>query len=386
MFKHKIKVLGILPILSLLLLIGFITPTKAAQFETGDDYTLEESEIVEENLYVSGETIEIAGVVDGDLIAGGDTVTITGTVTGDVYAGGTKVDISGNVYGSTFLAGQTIDVSGSIARNTYIGGMFSDISGNIGQDATIFATNSTVTGKISEDVRVFSSRSSITGEVKGEALIYSTSSSIDETQVDGEVYENLEVEGQKEIRPVSPRKYRNDLRGLFLGVNVFSTLIGFVSMYILGVVLIYLAPVKTLQIEEKVTGSIQEFLFSFLIGLAIFTVIPLPLIVLAFTLIGTPLAILISGILFFMAVFGTIWVESAIGHKILETSDKKDPKRLLSLLIGRGLTTVVNFIPIVRGLYKWILSMTAVGAIVRMKYDAYKGSKKKTKKSKSKKK
>jgi hypothetical protein len=87
-----------------------------------------------------------------------------------------------------------------------------------------------------------------------------------------------------------------------------------------------------------------------------------------------------------MAVFGTIWVESAIGHKILETSDKKDPKRLLSLLIGRGLTTVVNFIPIVRGLYKWILSMTAVGAIVRMKYDAYKGSKKKTKKSKSKKK
>jgi hypothetical protein len=80
--------------------------------------------------------------------------------------------------------------------------------------------------------------------------------------------------------------------------------------------------------------------------------------------------------------FGTIWVESAIGYKILSTVDKKDNKRLLSLLVGRGLSTVVNFIPIVRGLYKMILSTVAVGAIVRTKYDAFPNKGKKKKKSK----
>jgi hypothetical protein len=103
------------------------------------------------------------------------------------------------------------------------------------------------------------------------------------------------------------------------------------------------------------------------------------------TLIGAPLSILIASVLIFMASFGTIWVESAIGYKILSTTNHEDPKRLLSLLIGRGLTTVVNFIPIIRGLYKSILSMTAIGAIVRMKYDAYKERKPSKKVSKKKK-
>jgi cytoskeletal protein CcmA (bactofilin family) len=338
---------------------------------------------VEENLYISGGTVEISGVVDGDLIAGGNTVTITGTVTGDLYAAGSKVDISGNVYGSTFLTGQTVDVSGSIARNSYITSMFANISGNIGKDATIFASNSSITGKVTEDVRVFAGRSVISGSVKGEVLVYSGTSTVDEELVEGEIYENMEIEGKKMKNlenDIQPRRIGAWAGKAFFGINVFSILIGFVSMYIVGVVLIYLAPVKTLKIEEKVTDSLQEFLFSFLIGLGIFVIIPMPLIILSFTLIGTPLAILIIAVLLFASIFGTVWVESAIGQKILSTTDKKDPKRLLSLLIGRGLTTVVNFIPIVRGIYKWVLSMTAVGAIVRMKYDAYKEVKKGRKK------
>jgi hypothetical protein len=380
MIKHKLRILWLIPVFSLLLLLGCTRPSHAAQFKTGD-YTLEESQIVEENLYVNGETVDIAGVVDGDLIVGADSITVSGTVTGDLYAGGSKIEISGNVYGSTFLAGQTVDLSGSVARNSYIGAMFADISGSVGKDAIVFSSNSNVSGKITEDVRVFATRSLVSGTIKGEALIYSPSSTIDEELVSGEVYENV---GEEEnIQKVEvPMHTSTSLSGMFLGVNVFSTLIGFVSMYIVGVVLIYLAPVKTIQIEEKVIGSAQDFLFNLLVGLGITVLIPLPLIILTFTLIGAPLALLITAGLAFMAMFGKIWVESAIGQKILSTTDKDDPKRLLSLLIGRGLSTVANFIPIVRGLYRSILGMTAIGAIVRMKYDVFKNMKSSKKKSK----
>jgi predicted acyltransferase (DUF342 family) len=374
MFKKNLKVLGFIPILSILLLLGLYTPAKAAEFKT-ENYTLQQSEVVEDNVYVIGDTVEVAGVIDGDLFAISDITTVSGTITGDLYVSSSSVNLSGNVYGSTFLVGESVDVSGSVARNVFLMSMFSDISGSVGKDAAIFSVNSSVSGKVTEDLRIFANQSHISGVVNGEALIRANSSTVDKELIKGDIYEN--VGADKDIK--SGEKY---FKNIFQSINVLSILIGFIAMYIVGVVLIYLAPIKTLEIEKKVVSSTQEFLFSFLTGLIIFIVLPLPLILLSITIIGLPLAILIIGFLIFTTLFGTIWVESAIGYKILSTTDRKDPQRLLSLLIGRGLTTVVSFIPIVRGLYRFVLGLTATGAIVRMKYDVYKnrGKQKKSKK------
>ncbi len=381
MFKKKLKILAIIPILSILFLLGLSSPSRAATFKS-ESYALIESEIVEENLYINGETVQIDGVIDGDLLVCSETLTISGTVTGDLYSASSTVDISGNVYGSVFVAAQNIKLSGSVARNAFLGAAFSDVSGSIGKDLVVFAGNSIVSGKVTEDVKVFSSRSNISGTVKGEALVYSAYSKINESLVEGEIYENIETATQDTVNS-NTSFAKNIKKGVFnqmLSINIFSTLVSFVAMYIVGVILIYIAPVKTLQIEKKVIGSLQEFLFSFLIGLALVVVIPVPILILSITIIGAPLAILISGFLIFVLLFGTIWVESAIGYKILSTVDKKDKQRLLSLLVGRGLSTVVNFIPIVRSLYKMILSTVAVGAIVRTKYDAFQLKGKKSKK------
>jgi cytoskeletal protein CcmA (bactofilin family) len=383
MFKKKLKILVAVPLLSILLLLGLSRPSSAATFKN-ESYALTESEIVEENLYINGETVQIDGVIDGDLLVCSENLTISGTVTGDLYSASSIVDISGNIYGSVFVAAQNVKLSGSVARNAFIGSAFSDVSGSVGKDLIVFAGNTTVTGKVTEDIKVFSSRSNISGTVKGEALVYAAYSKINESLVEGEVYENIDTTTQETTTRTSSfgKSLRKSIFSQMVSINIFSTLLGFVSMYIVGVILIYLAPVKTLQIEKKIVTSLQEFLSSFLIGLAILAVIPVPIIILGITLIGTPLAILISGLLIFAMFFGTIWVESAIGYKILSTVDKTDNKRLLSLLVGRGLSTVVNFIPIVRGLYKMILSTVAVGAIVRTKYDAFQNKSKKKKKSK----
>jgi cytoskeletal protein CcmA (bactofilin family)/uncharacterized membrane protein YhaH (DUF805 family) len=398
MLKQKLKILGVLPILSILILIGFVTPTKAAQFINENTYTLEQTEIVEENIYIKSDIVDISGVVDSDLFIGASTVTVSGTVTGDLYIAANQIDITGNVYGSTYLAGRNIDIGGNIARNAVIVSLSADVSGNVGRDLTVYTGRSTITGRVTEDVRVFASTSTISGIVKGEAMVFADNTTINQELVEGEIYENIEVGEVSEALSdgFKINVYNWDMgkhlkRG-FMGINVLITLLSFVAMYIVGVVLIYLAPVKTLKIEKKVIGSTQEFLYSFLVGLGIVVLIPMPLFILLFSGIGTPLAILILGALFFIAIFGSLWVESAIGYRLLQKTDKKDPKRLLSLLVGRGITTVINFIPIVRGLYKTVLNMTAIGAVVRMKYDCYRSSKgtkresKKENKSKSKKK
>ncbi|MCD4756524.1 hypothetical protein K8R20_02835 [bacterium] len=391
MIKQKLRLLAILPILTALFLCGFITQSSAAQFETGD-YSLEQSEIIEENLYVSdAQSVTIDGVIDGDLFIGAEVVTISGTVTGDVYVGARSIDISGNIYGNTFLAAQYVDISGSVAQNTTIATMSSTITGTVGRDLLIFASDSKISGDVMEDVRVFVSSSIISGNIKGESMIFAASSTIDEDLMIGEVYENIgdgkegEIIEGEDILQISPKtdiNFMDSLKAKFV-----STVVGFIAMYIVGIVLIHLAPVKTLKIEKKVSGSASEFLYSFLVGLGITFFIPFPLLLLSFTVIGLPLAFVISAGLIFALIFGKLWVESAIGYKILESTNKKDNKRFLSLFIGRGLTSVINFIPVIGTLYKWVLSMVAVGAIARMKYDCLKGKKttKKVAKKKSKK-
>jgi hypothetical protein len=377
MFKNKSKILRVLPILTILLLLGFITPTKAAQFENTDTYTLEQTEVIEENLYINSEIVDISGVVDSDLFINANTLTLSGTVTGDLYVSANNVNLKGNIYGSTYLLGTNINIDGSIARNAFIAALSTDITGNIGKDLTVYTGRSNISGKVTEDVRVFAGNSTISGTVKGEALVFANESLINQELIEGEVYENIEVgEMTKAFKDgfdldINSFNIGRNLRKSLMGINVIVTLVSFVGMYIVGVVLIYLAPVKTLKIEEKIIGSTQEFLFSFLVGLGVTVLVPLPLLVLMFTGIGTPLAILITGALLFATFFGSLWVESAIGYKILLSADKKDPKRLLSLLVGRGITTVINFIPILRGLYKSILNMVAIGALIRMKYDCY---------------
>ena len=251
-------------------------------------------------------------------------------------------------------------------------GAITNVSGNIGKDLTVFSGTSIVSGPITEDVRVFANKSTISDYVKGEIVVYADSSNIDEELVTGEVYEHTDLNENINVDTQKTNIFNLNRNNTFSRINVFSILVSFVGMYIVGIVLIYLAPIKTLQIEKKVIGSTEDFLFSLLIGLGITVLVPLPLLMLSLTVVGIPLAVLICGVLLFMSIFGVVWVESAIGQKILSTTEKKDEKRLLSLLIGRGLTTVVKFIPVVGWGYRAVLSMTAIGAMVRMKYDAFK--------------
>ena len=108
MFNTKIKNILIGTILMLLFLI---TPTYAAKIETGDNYTLNKEEIIEDDLYVSGGNITISGIVDGDLLAAGENILIDGTVTGDIYSAGNSIKITGNVSGNTFVFASNATIS-----------------------------------------------------------------------------------------------------------------------------------------------------------------------------------------------------------------------------------------------------------------------------------
>jgi hypothetical protein len=369
----------LLPILGIVL-CGVLLPNtaNAAQIHTGD-YVLDRETVIEEDLYLSGENIVIRGVVDGDLFISGKTVTLDGTITGDTYIIGNTVNISGNIYGNVIAIGYTLNVNGTLGQNVYLTGMMTNIDATIGQDLFIASGTVKLSGTVGDDVRIAGGQITSDAQVSGDFLLSSESYNVMEQNIAGQLMANT-----KNIRIGSLLESSrfNITTADILGFNLGLALISFLGMYIVGLLLIYAAPVKTLQIEKKVITSFEEALKSFAIGLLVLFAVPLPLFLLTLTMVGAPLAFLIFGILIFLVVFGTLWVESAIGQKILVKANYKENNRYLSLFVGRLITTLVRLIPIVGGIYSLSLTFITVGAVVRVKYDALEASKRKGDKKK----
>lgn len=358
----------------LLLPLLYISPINAAKIEVGD-YTLDKESIVEDDLYISGDNIKINGVVDGDLIVFGNNVLVDGTVTGDIYLFGSTVSVSGNVYGNSILGGSTIKTNGTYGGNLMFLAMMSDINGSISKDILGFSGTTTIAGTVTDDVRVASGQINSTATVGGDFLVETENYTIDENDVTGQL-----VLGMHELWPESQEKKLDLSTNDFLGFNLGLSVVTFLGMYVVGVLIIMGAPVKTLKIEKKIIESWSEFLKSYAIGIVILFTIPLPLFFLVLTLVGVPLAFLITGILIFLSIFGVVWAESSIGQKILQLTKQKDNGRLISLLIGRLISSIIKLIPFINGIYTVSLIALTVGSVVRTKYESFMISRNSTKK------
>jgi hypothetical protein len=371
MFKIKNILISILFLFLLL-----VTPSYAAKIEVGD-YTLDKQSIVEDDLYVSGDSIVINGVVDGDLIAFGKNIQVDGSITGDIYLFGTDVIVSGSIYGVSVIGASTVDMSGTLRENVYVGSMMTNLDGTFEQDVMALSGTFKIDGSVGDDVRVAAGQVLSSASVGGDFLVGSDTYTLEENSIYGQV-----VVGTNELFRREHFEFsEDDLLGFKIGLSI----VNFVGMYIVGLILIFSAPVKTLEIEKRIISSKKELLKSYGIGFIILLGIPIPLLLLTVTGVGAPLALLIAAALIFLSTFGTLWAESAIGYKILKLTNQKDNGRIFSLLIGRGVSLIMKMIPGVGGIYSISLIFLTIGSIARMKYDAFNTSRRVSKEVKKKK-
>lgn len=367
----------LLLVVPLLVVFGLVLPNgvNAAEFKTGD-YTLEKEEILEDDLYVGGDTVIISGIVDGDALVSGNNITVDGTVTGDLYVAGNLVSVQGNVYGNVFAAGSNVTLEGTYGGNVLVGSAIANISADVSKDLMVGAWRVTLDGTVGDDVRVGSGELISEALVGGDFILSSDSHNVEEIDVTGE----LVIDEVDAVEIETPEIDTTILDNIFVGFSFVSAIIGFIGMYLVGAFLILAAPTKTYQFEKKINSSWEDALKSFAIGLLVLFGSGIPLFVLLITGVGTSLAVLIIGILFFLTTFGVVWAEIAIGGSILGLFDKKDDKKFLSLLVGRGVTVFVKFLPFLRLFYSVVLMSMTVGAVVRSKADLFREAKVKTKK------
>jgi hypothetical protein len=370
------KIFNILPITLSLFFLTLLLPStvNAAQFHF-KSYTLPPEEIVNEDIYVFGDNIKIDGVINGDLIAIGDVVQVNGTITGDVYLVGTKVDVTANIYGLLFTFSNNTTINGIITQNVYSFSSFLNFNADTEKDVFAFYLESNIKGSVGDDLRATGVRSNIDAIVRGDLVLLGNQSHNAEEKVTGTIYYNSTIENIARQQGVEIDRIFNVEKPKLKdewSVKTLMVFINFLSMAFVGFIIITLSPVKTIEIRKKVTDSTDDFLKSLALGIVIAILIPVPLFILFISVIGTPAAIFITGLLSFLLIFGRVWVETAFGKEILELFGVTEYRPFKSFLIGRVLSTIVSTIPVISAFYYTILSLVALGAVIRMKKGYYK--------------
>ncbi len=379
------KIFLTLPLLLLLATISLLSPTnvQAAQFEF-KSYTLPSDQTIYEDLYVVTDNIKIDGVVDGDVMLIGDTVQLNGTVTGDVYVLGRILDIDSKVYGNIFVFGNNTKIEGLVTDNTYVLSSFLDYQADTQKDMLAIFLDGILKGSVGDDLRAVSQKPNIGSTISGDLVLIGEGENLTDATVTGEIYDSERLNEIAKSQGVDFEETSTFGTRSIGGNKPVSLIINFLSFLLVGFILISITPVKTYKVQEKITSSTNEFLKSLAVGFAVAILLPVPLFILAISIIGTPAAILITGLLVFLMLFGRVWVETALGQEILSLLKVEGYRPFKSFLAGRVLTILVNIIPIVRIFYNSILSFVALGAVIRMKGDYYQLANKQAKEEKKK--
>ncbi len=353
--------------LSFALLLIPLIALKAADTKSGDSIYIAKDEIVSGNLYAAGKTITIDGVISGDLIAAAQTIIVNGQVEGDIIIAAQTINISGVVGGNIRAAGSSITLNSTVARNINL--FASDISiGNqsrIGWDALLMATNIQMRGNINGGLSGGASQLLLAGKVGKSVNVEISDSYLNqglivspETIINGDlnytsnkqaqISEQATVSGKTEMK--APKVKTDNLFADYFWKIIFQIL----ASFLVGLLLIF----PLTKLTQKILSSAKEKSLKTLIpGLIAILIIPPISILLAITIIGLPLALILLTawliIIYLAPIFSAILLGQFITKKIIK---KELPNNFWPLLVGIIIIFLLFSIPYIG----WIIKLFAI--------------------------
>jgi cytoskeletal protein CcmA (bactofilin family) len=302
---------------------------------------------VKGDVYCAGQNIIINGTVDGDVICAGQTIRVAGTVNGDVRVAGQSISVDGAITGSVSAFGQNITVS----ENTTIGRDFNGagqsvvVSGKVGRDMGFASNQANVTGHIGRNFNGYYENATIASgaTVAGNAIFESRSAAIANGAVSGET---------KRTTPVIDTEQR-----AAKGFDVIGRIFNLLALFTFALVLVLFVPG---HVRRATNVSMRQFWLSALLGFGITVGAPIVAIILAFTLIGIPLAgLLVLGWLGLLMLSIPVF-SYYIGRQLLRTN----PRNAVAVMaIGALVVLLVMNIPLLGGLVGFVGSVAGVGMV-----------------------
>ncbi len=340
----------------------------AQETKTGDSIYIPKDEIVSGNLYAAGNVITVDGNISGDLIAIAQMITVNGRVDGDIIAAGQNLTVNGEVGGNIRVAGTTITLNGPVVRN--VNALGSNIvlgsTSKIGWDVYAAGINLESRGDIEGGLSGHVSKALISGKVAKNINLTLADDKLDEglvispeAVIGGDIiYTSTKQASISEkaslggvLKQIVPEKNKNNN---FMTFGIWSKLYSIFAALAMGLILITLLKKITPKILSKIEAQPLKVVLP---GLILLFALPPIALVLTFTLIGIPLAIILM-LAWLVAIYvAKIFAAILLGQIIIKTLNKNHrPKLIWSLILGVIICWLLFAIPFVG----WIISLIAI--------------------------
>lgn len=324
---------------------------------------VQKDKVIDSSIYAASQNVNIDGTVNGDVHCAGQTVTINGTVNGDVLCAGQTIEINGVVTGSVRAIGQDVTISAkighsatlaaqrvvfkkdaSVKRDITVTGNEVTLDGTVGRDAVMAGGVTKVNAKIGRNLRYNGSGLQLKdAAVVGGGLTYTSDQAVDKAN-------GAQING-------ATNHLTSQKSSHWMGMNVIEVLGLFLALLLFSMALVFLFPKAIHEVSGIAVTSLGK---SVLIGFAAIFAVPLLIIVLASTIIGIPLALLVALAGVAIMMFSGPVAAYYLGSMLLSKS--KNPVHMM--LLGSTVLLLLYFVPIVGIMVMFVAYLIGSGALL----------------------
>jgi len=338
----------------------------ASGLEAGNNVYVTKDQIISGNFFATGDTITIDGTINGDLISAAKTINVNGHIDGDIISVAQNINVNGEVGGNIRAAANSINLNGPVNRNVSI--IANDIvmgpNSDISWDALIMSVNAEIRGNITGSLSGRIAQGLIAGKIgknvnltlnnaNKQSLIISP-----ETTIGGDLnYTAKNAANISSQATISGKVNQTNLpvkTNSWLWVYLWANLFSIFAALVVGLVIIFIGKNVSTKMLAKMEKTPTKL---FLPGLVIALILPPIALLLFFTIIGIPLALIILAWWLVTTYVAKILTSILVGRLIIKSLNKKDEAPLFaSLLIGVVVCFLLFTIPFVG----WIISLIAI--------------------------
>jgi cytoskeletal protein CcmA (bactofilin family) len=337
----------------------------AARSGSSEQQTAVTDDVVQDDLLTAGRTVRVGAEVEGDVAVAGSDVTVSAPVKGYVMSAGRTVSVEAPVGNDLWAAGERVDIAGPVGNNAMIAGQTVRLQpgATVGHDARLAGGEVRSEGRIAHDLTISAGRAEIGGDIGGAV----NASARQVTVLPDAVVRGDLIVRAPEPPVISPGAQvmgnvdyqRTAGAGWWLAWPVLWSCL-FLSLLVLNLIGLYVAPTWFSRVAETLR---TRPLSSLLAGVVVLIAVPIVIAILLITVIGIPLAVILTAAYVIALVLSAAFVSYRIGLWVFDRLHRTGVSRWAAMLVGALLVSLAISLPMVGGLIALAVVLIGAGAL-----------------------
>jgi hypothetical protein len=280
-------------------------------------------------------------------MSAGRTVSVEAPVGNDLWAAGERVSIAGSVGNNAMIAGQTVRLQpgATVGHDARLAGGEVRSEGRIAHDLTISAGRAEIGGDIGGVVNASARQVTVLPDaiVRGDLIVRAPEPPV--------ISRGAQVMGNVD--------YQRTGGGWWLAWPVLWGCL-FLSLLVLNLIGLYVAPTWFSRVAETLR---TRPLLSLLAGAVVLIAIPVVIAILLITVIGIPLAVILTAAYVMALILSAAFVSYRIGLWVFDRLHRTGVSRWSAMVVGALLVSLGVSLPIVGWLIALAVVLTGAGAL-----------------------